>query len=152
MIFACGDIYLVIFAARYLLRDICLRRYLLRVICLRRYLLRDIWCAIFAYAIAALCLCVFVFKKNADGICDGFLFSIFNFQFCFLCLCGLVFLCHTAFCRKANYVSLIFIISFQLSIIIFFLAFCGNNFILWFHPPNFVPVSHWKTGTLFLPP
>ena len=78
-----------IIASRYFLRDICLRRYLLRDIC---------------FAIAALCLCVFVFKKNADAICDGFQFSIFNFASCVYVVWYFI----QSICRKANYVSLLF--------------------------------------------
>jgi hypothetical protein len=69
-----------LFASRYFAcGDICLWRYLLRDICLRRYLLRD-------SGFVPLCLCVQKkCRRNMRRI------SIFYFQFCFLCLCGLVF-------------------------------------------------------------
>ena len=68
-------------------------RYLLRDICFAIFAYGDIYCAIFTarYLLrdsGFVTLCLYVQKKCRRNMRR---ISIFNFQFCFLCLCGLVF-------------------------------------------------------------
>ena len=127
------DIYFVIFATRYLLRDICYAiytsRYLPSAILTSWYLLRDI----LPSAIATSCLSAFAFKKC---FISHRMQRLFNFQFWFFKFVLLLMwfnfsLLYKPICRKANYVSLVFKISLQLSIINYQFLSC----LLWFDFP-----------------